>query len=506
MPSFIGKGYAIETVVEAGLLKKKAVKGVLFLGLRRVFMQLIQTGSGIILARLLFPEIFGAFAIAFIFVNLFSIFAVIPFGMAIVQRKKEPSKEEIQASFTFNLLLGLVMTFLVMILAPIFYGFYPEQLGDKGVFYLRILSVSLLALGLKSISLIKLQRELDYRKIVIGETLEIFVTQAVCVFLAIRGWGILSLIFGTVVGRYFGSLIFFILSPWPIGFNFSLKSIKEILPFGFNFQISNVIGVINGAITPILVGKVIGSSAVGLISWAGGLAAFPRAASEILSQMVFPVCSRSQEDKRLLGQIIEKSIQLSCLCSFPLTAILLALAKPVTYLIYTDKWLIGLPVLYIFLIQSVFIVLTDVFMQSLLALGESKKYRNISFFWSVLQWALAVPLVLKLGFVGLPIAGLIVSSTFFIPLAFLRQKVKFALTSHVIPYIVFSAVAGGVAFLANNYHPSKGLFDLIWTSTLGLIAYSALLYFFKREEIIDDILKVKKYCLNDLSFLNIKRP
>lgn len=506
MASFIEKGFAIETVAEAGLLKKKAVKGVLFLGLRRVFMQLIQTGSGIILARLLFPEIFGAFAIALIFINLFSIFATIPFSSALVQRTKEPSKQEIQTSFTINLLLGLAVTALVIVLAPVFYDFYPTQLGVNGIYYLRVLAVSLLSIGFKSISLIRLQRELDYRRLVLGETLEVFVTQFSSVIFVTQGMGILGLVWGTVIGRFFGSFIFFILSPWPIGLRFSFRLVREILPFGLNFQMSNVVGGINGAVTPIFVGKVVGSSAVGLINWAGGLAAFPRSASEILSQMVFPVCSRSQENKRLLGSIIEKSIQLSCLFSFPLVAILLALAKPVTYLIYTDKWLIGLPALYIFLIQSVFIVLNDVFMQSLLALGESKKYRNISFFWSVLQWALAVPLVLKLGFVGLPIAGLIVSSTFFIPLTFLRQKVRFAVSEHVIPYIVFSVVAGGVAFLANNYHPSKGLFDLIWMSALGLIAYSALLYFFKREDIIDDILKVKKYCFNDLSFLNTKRP
>lgn len=483
---------AVEAVTEVGFLKKRAVSGVFFLGFRRIIIQIILTGGNIILARLLFPQVFGTFAIAFGIVSLLSIFSSLGLGPALLQKKGEPKKEELQAAFTIGLLLSSLVTGLIIILAPFFFRFYREQLTDSGIFYLRLLSLAIIAPILRGVSSLLLERRLDYPKIVIGETLEILIMQTVTIVLAVAGFGVSSFIWGTLISRFLTSIVFFILAPWPIGLRFSLEPIRKILPFGVNFQINTIVGALNGAVVPFFVGKVSGSSAVGLLNWAGGVATFPQAISEILGRLIFPVCARVQDNQRLLRLIIEKSIQLSCLTAFPLVIILVALARPVTYLIYTDKWLPGIPALYFFSLQSIFVILGGVLMQALLALGEAKTIRNISIFWAALQWILTVPLVFKFGFTGLAIAGMLVSSTFFVPLSFLRKKVQFEIGRHVWPYLVYSLIGGGVTFWFNLRFPAQGILDLILVASFGGIVYLFLIFAFKRKEIIKDVIRVKR--------------
>ena len=481
-----------ETIPEVGLLKKKAVSGVFFLGLRRIILQILLTGSNIILARLLFPKVFGTFAIAFGIVNLCGIFSTLGLGEALLQKKEEPKKEELQSAFTVSLLLSSLVIGLIIILAPLFYRFYQEQLTENGIFYLRLLSLAILGPVLKGMSSLLLERRLDYPKIVIGETLEILILQVGTIVFALAGLGVLSFIYGTLLSRLLTFIIFFVLAPWPIGLRFSLRPIRKLLSFGVNFQINTMVGGLNGAVIPIFVGKVSGASAVGFLNWAGGLAVAPRAIPEIFSRLTFPVCSRTQDDKRLLRLIIEKSIQLSCLTSFPLVIILAALAYPVTYIIYTDKWIPGIPALYFFLLQSIFVIIGGILVQALLALGEAKTVRNISLFWMILQWVLTIPLVFIFGFTGLTIAWALASTTFFIPLYYLRQKVAFEMGRHVWPYLGYSFVAGAVAFFMNQYYPAQRFLDLIIISGFGGLSYFILIFVFKRKEIIEDIVRVRR--------------
>lgn len=483
---------AVEAVKDLGLLKRRAVSGVFFLGIRRVVLQVILTGSNIILYRILFPGDFGAFAIALGIVNLLAIFASLGLETALVQKKDEPKKEELQATFTITLFLSSLTAILVIMLAPLLTSFYQEQLGKAGIFYLRLLSLFLVVSGLRGVSSMLLERRLDYFRLVIGEVSETLILQATTILLALKGFGVLSFIYGSLTARFLGFIIFFILSPWPLSLRFSLKAVRGILPFGVNFQLNTIVGGLNGAVVPIFVGKVAGSAGVGFLNWAGGLAVAPRAIPEIFSRLIFPVCSRSQDDKKLLKVIIEKSIQLSCLTSFPLIIILVALAYPVTYLIYTDKWFPGIPALYFFSLQSIFVIIGGIFTQTLLALGEAKTVRNISLFWAILQWALTVPLVFKFGFIGLAVASMLVSATFFIPLALLRKRVEFKIAPHVLPYLFYSLIAGAVSFWFNNQRPAQKFLDLLVFAGVGGLVYLILIFIFERKEIIEDFIRVRK--------------
>src|SRR3990167_3382981 len=80
--------FPAETAVSQ--LGTKAVSSAVVLGVRRIVFQFIITGSNIFLARLLFPEVFGAFTILIFILGFFGYFADIGFAAALVQQKEEP--------------------------------------------------------------------------------------------------------------------------------------------------------------------------------------------------------------------------------------------------------------------------------------------------------------------------------------------------------------------------------------------------------------------------------
>jgi len=478
--------------MEVELLKRQATQGVMLLGLRRILLQVILTISNIILARLLYPRIFGTFTILYGIVTLSAIFAGLGLSQALVQDKDEPGKERLQTIFTLNLALSLIVVIIIILSAPYVYMFYRDQLGKEGIFYLRLLSLMVIFRGLKEISVILLERKLDYVRIIIGEVLEMFILQGVTIILALTGLGVLAFIIGMLVSNLMAFFIFFILAPWPIGLRFNWQPIKRLLSIGLNFQANTFIGGVNAAIIPFFIGKVSGSSAVGYLNWAGGLATFTRIIAELLGRVIFPVCARIQNNQKLTGRIIEKSIQISCLTTFPLAAILIALARPVAYLIYTAKWLPGVPALSLMCLQSIFLVIGLILTQTLLALGQARTVRNVSLFWAILQWLLTIPLVIKFGFTGMAVAGVLVSATFFIPLKFLRQKVKIEIASHIWPYFVYSLITGGVVFILNYNYPAKRIVDLVLMAGFGGFVYLSLVFSFKRRSVNEDWLLLKR--------------
>ncbi len=80
----------------------------------------------IILARLLFPEDFGLFALAFFFVRLLERVQMFGFTAAFIH-KHEHSEAEAAAHFILRLAAGLLVLVLALLLTPILPRFYPGE-------------------------------------------------------------------------------------------------------------------------------------------------------------------------------------------------------------------------------------------------------------------------------------------------------------------------------------------------------------------------------------------
>lgn len=485
----------MNSVFDGEQIKRRVASGVVMLGARRVLIQIILTGSNIILARLFAPEIFGTFAIfSFLILNLGELtnFGLIP---ALIQKKKKVTDEELQVIFTTVVVASLIFSLIIFFLAPYARLLYGPILSWQNIFWLRLFSLNLVMLNLTSVSVAILERNLQFKRLVVGQVSVTIIIKLLTVIFALKGFGLGSFVLGTLIGRFSGFILFYLLAPWAIGFKFSMNSLKRFLPFGLNVQANKLTGVLNGAVIPGFVGVVSGSEAVGLLNWATGLRQAGLAPYEVFEQLAFSAGSRVRENKKLMERLVERLLQLSSMATFPLLSILFAVAPSLIVIVYTSRWLPGLTALYLSIIQAVFILLGGVFMQVLLAFGKARTVRNITIFWTVITWLLAVPLVLLWNFNGVIVAGLIVSMTFVIPMKQVRKLIDIRVYQFVVPYLIYSVVVGLALLLLQRVFVIDSFIRLIIIGLTGLGLYVFLIMLFEGRRVLKDFTRFRKLVL-----------
>lgn len=477
-------------------IKKKVVSGIVAMSFRRVIFQVIQTTAGIILARLLFPEVFGLFAIISFILGVFQLFSDFGLFAALIQRREKPKKRELESVFTAQIILALLAMSAMWFAAPLVVKYYFQQLGEGGIYFLRLSSTAILLYNLRLIPSALLEREANFKKIVIVEVIEIFVLEVTTILLVLKGFGLGSFIWAILISRFFAFLIYYSFKPWKVRLRLEVKPLAGLLKFGISFQLNTIISTLNSGLGPLVIGKMFSASSLGLVNWAGGIGALPKAFGEIFTRVIFTVSSRIQGNKILLSKTIERSIQLTSILSMPMVAILMALAGPVTFIVFTDKWAGGITSLYVFTFQSIFWIFGSLFISFLLSQGHSKKVRNITLFWSIIQWLLTIPLVKIIGFNGYAIASLLTSLLFVIPLRELKKEVDFSSLKHTLPYFILASVSGVIVYSYSELFLIGSIFGLVFASGLGFFSYSLLVFIFKGKEIKEDVVSIYKLVFN----------
>lgn len=479
----------------ADTIKNRAVSGMAIFSFRRFLIQLLQSGANILLARLLFPADFGVSTVVFTVMSIFSLVSDLGLQGALIQAATTPTTKELRGMFFIHVLLGSVATCILWLTAPLFISLYPALFTARGVFYLRLTSMSILLYNLRLIPAALLERELAFRKLVSGEIIEIFITQAVTVYLAIQGWGVSSFFWGLVAGRLSGLMIFYMFRPWPVGISLEIHRLKSLLKFGVSFQAHMIIGVVGGAAAPVIVGTIAGPAALGFVVWAGGITATALIVSEVVSRVIFAVGSRIQTQPTLVSGAIERGVLFTNVLALPINLLMMALAEPLTRIIYTEKWLAGLPLFYIFSLATTLSIFSSVLQNALLALGHSRVVRNISFLRMSALWILATLLVVKWGVVGFAWASVVVSGTSIILWHVLKKRVRFRIWTHTMPYFLLAGISSLVVFAITKVVVVQSVLMLGLVGILGMILYVGLVRVFAYAPVKENLEVIRKVLL-----------
>ncbi len=460
--------------------KQKAFNAVLSFGSLRLLTQVIQTISSVIIARILFPADLGKVALIVFFISIFTTLFEPGLSQAIVQSKKTLTTIQLRQIFTANVVLGLAATVLFLLIAPSYNHLYMAHLGQRDLPLLLIGCFGPLLYNLKVVPRSLLERSLHLWKLTVGDLLELLALQLITVYLVILGFGVASFVWGILLSRSLAVVIFFILQPWSIGLAFSLSEIKKFVTFGSHIEANNVVGIFYGSLAPVVIGGIAGNTALGLVNWASGVGAAPRAIGDVVSRLVFTIGSRAQTNKPIFKITLERSIQLTNIISLPIITIMLALAQPLTYILFTSKWNDGLPSLYLFIIQSNLFINGFIITQALIALGHIKIVRNINLLSVISQWLLTLILINYVSFHSFALAGFLTSLLLFIPLYYLKKQVPVELSKYWTPYIIYSGIAGLLTYIYSRLFPITSISSLILTSLLGLTIYICLIYIFEK--------------------------
>lgn len=465
-------------------LTRKAAGGVLVLIVKRVVIQAIFTFSNIFLARLLFPDDFGKWAIVGSFGTFLAVFADIGLGPSLIQKKSQPKNLDIKTAFTFQLIAGMILVILVFLGSGMIASFF--NLGGSAELLLRLYSLVFLIAPFRRIPEAILERSLEYQKLVLVDISALLASAVVTVALAFRGIGVFSFVWGLLTGHLMAAILFFLAAAAPLGVRFNVKTLVKLARFGIPFQSQMILGLFYGPLILLYLGKTVGGTNLGFYQFAASLSVLPIAFSEILNRVIFPLGSRTQADKVFLAQAIERSLSLVSMTTLPAIFFVGAVAGQIIHYVYTDRWLAALPALYLGLLQMGVIAYTGAFSQFLLARGHAKVMRNMGVVWAVLTWILAPILIARFNFVGLNLTGLIVSVSGIWLYFRLKREVSFNFGKNFRVYFLASVISSLIVVFGVNTLP-QSLAAFVFSLIIGGIVYLILLVLFTKEHLFQNL-------------------
>lgn len=167
--------------------------------------------------------------------------------------------------------------------------------------------------------------------------------------LALIGFGVWSLAWQMIVSTTIGVIITWRVTDWRPRLQFDKRAVKELLGFSSNLLGFNVFNYWVRNMDNLLIGKFIGSGALGIYSRAYTLMLMPVSQiSGTVGRVMFPALSKTQDDIVLTKRIYLKAIDAIALITFPMMMGLLVVADLFILALLGPKWEPVIPILQIF--------------------------------------------------------------------------------------------------------------------------------------------------------------
>ena len=448
---------------------QKIFRGVVALGMRHILVQGLNVLGGVFLARLLTPGQFGLYAIItflLVFLNTFS-----GTGMAanLIRQSEEPNTADYRAIFAFQTLVVLVLVVTLWIASPWIAQAYHLPTDDAWLF--RLIALAVLASSFMVIPQVRLERRLDFGKLAGVEVAQAVVFNFVAVTLAWIGFNGFAFALALLLRYVVGAALVNWVEPWPLAWKWDWARTKTHLQFGFYFQGAQLISVFKDSVNPIFIGLLLGSADVGYNNWASMVAVYPVMALMALQRLYMPVFAQVQTDKEHLVKLVEQVIWATNAITAPLALLTLIFIEPITQMVFGEKWLVALPLFYLFWAANLVVPTITPLIGLLNALGQSRLTVIISLLWMLSTWFLSVPLILLYGVLGFAIANVGVQLTNFIVIKIVKQQIPFHMFRTIGPVWIIAFITFGFLYIIDRAWPVQNMVTMALYSVAGFGMY-----------------------------------
>jgi len=357
----------------------------------KIIVQCLSWFSTIYVARLLSPEDYGLVAISGIFTIGLGILSQAGLAQGLVQ-KKSIATEEVDGVFYISVIFGAFGYTILFYISPYIASFYDLLILED---IIRVSGLVIIINSIKAAPFSIAMRDMNFRYRAIAEMFSTFSMICVVLYMASSGYGVWSLVFGTVT-KMFIELLFYLrlLNHFPSPF-FSLSKILNILIFGSKIMLNSVFEFIYNHSDIFIISKYINSKSAGNYSFALTLASIPvNKIGRIFDQVAFPTFSRIQDRLDETKELFLKLHRYILIICYPFFVGLALTSHDVVILLLTEKWIDTVPIIKVFCFINLFRISVNLMSSLLKARGKPEK---------VLTFSLYSMIVLPIGFLlGLP--------------------------------------------------------------------------------------------------------
>lgn len=365
----------------------RARLGVALLAARTVIVQVGVLVGQVVMARLLEPADFGLYGACVVAMQFFAFFGDGGIAAALIQRKEEPTRAELSTAFWLMLGVSVCVVALAWTLAPYIGVVWPDA-PPAGPTLLRIVAFEFLLVSLRAVPTLLLEREINYARLAVVETIRDLSYYFVALPLAYF-WhmGVLSIGVGILAEGTLGVLLAFGARPFLPSLVFDARALGPLLRFGLSYQGSRFINLVNEGVLPILGGR-LGLASVGLLRWARETSSFPMKLVEILARVTFPLYGKVRHDPQRMAETLSRATYLCAFLAASLSGMFLGMGRPFVKIVWSEKWLQAEPAFHVYLAAAMLPVLGPLVSSACDALGKPKIFVRVATGLLALNWTL----------------------------------------------------------------------------------------------------------------------
>jgi O-antigen/teichoic acid export membrane protein len=380
----------VKSQIEVEDIKSKTKSGLISLFSRSFFIYILRAISILLLSRFLDPKDYGVFGILNSWVWAIHLFLPdLSMFTALIQQKAEPSIAQMRNLFGVCLYRSsLIVLFFVIA------GFWIVDYHnlDKVAYSMLIaLSLGIFFDGVKTPFRLSIERKLNFKAIVYIEVCETFFMYFAQILSAWLGAGAWSFVIALVVRSFVGFVAYYLCERalyLPI---VSINEIKKLFHYEVMVQLKKILIGVKGLIVPIILGKLLSNSDLGIVMWSIGIASIPVVLAHNYDRVLFPALSKLQSNLDDFRIVASKGVEYSTLGLGFLFGLIACSASPGINIFFPDKWteaIILLPLCCFALFLSQIRYLAASIMN---ASGNPKKLLIVEAAAIVLEFMLAIP-------------------------------------------------------------------------------------------------------------------
>lgn len=291
----------------------------------------------IILARLLSPSDYGTLSIIMFFVVFIQVIIEGGLSSALIQ-KKDTTNKDYDISLTITLLMALAFYVILFFVSNTLEKWLMMQgLSD----YLCVVALILFPSAFLSVYKAKLVREMMFKTQMYVTFVGAVVSGIIGIIVAYLGYGIWALIAQQMSTSIIMFVLYALITKWmpKIVFRTDYRRAKQLYDYGWKIMLTNLLVRGNNEIMGLAIGKCCSPAVLGLYDRGKQ---FPQAAAENIESTVqgvlFPILSRTQDDKTILIQRLRRIQIMMSYISFFLLAVIAGASTSFIPILLTDKW------------------------------------------------------------------------------------------------------------------------------------------------------------------------
>jgi O-antigen/teichoic acid export membrane protein len=318
------------------------VGGVAWKTASAVTLQLSRIVTSVILAHLLLPGDYGLASMALVASMLVFVFADVGLGSALVQRE-EITEEDRCTVFWTSVGVGAVLTLIGVAASGLVADFFGQT--KVGPLF-AVFSISFLLTSISATQVALFTREMDFRALELRQIVSYLAGAVVGIATAAAGMGAWAIIFQQLTISLVGTVLLTIFSHWRPRLCYSRASLRRLGRFGGNVFGSRLLFYGNRNADNILIGRFLGSAALGSYAVAYNVMLLPFSQlAGPLQEVLFPAFARMQEDVEQVARLWLRANRVVGAITIPAFLGLAVVAQEFVTTLLGPNWVAAIPVM-----------------------------------------------------------------------------------------------------------------------------------------------------------------